>query len=92
MMIDHILFAMENILFFNMFMIIIVDIITLKLISIVIINRTQLYLPGDVLIFVIRWSLIIGWGIILIYLNVVIFADTYNDIYVAVERDLIGSE
>ena len=85
------LLAITDLLYFNLLVIVIVDAVTIKLISIIIKSGTMPFVLEDFLILIIRWSLIIAWVIILIVLNVIILANTYNDFQVTFTNYLIES-
>ncbi len=85
------LLAITDLIYFNLLIIVMVDAVTIKLISIFIKSATMPFMLEDFLILIIRWSLIIAWIIILIVLNVIILANTYNDFQVTFTNYLIGS-
>lgn len=80
MILESTIFKVTDLLYFNLLIIVIVDVLTIKLISIVIKNGTMPFLLEDFLGLIIRWSIIISWVIILIYLNVLVLAGTYNEL------------
>ena len=85
------LFRITELFFFNLLIILMVDAITIKLISVAIQNEKPLCVSYNMLIFVLRYSLILIWIIILIVLNVVVVAYTINDIYFSLANNIIES-
>ena len=76
------LFRITELFFFNLLLILMVDAVTIKLIFVTIENETIPSLLNEITIFEFMiWSIRISWIIILVVLNVVVFVDTYNDIY-----------
>jgi|LGVE01.1.fsa_nt_gb hypothetical protein len=83
------LLRITELFYFSLIVIVIVDAITIKLISVAIQNEKPLCMLEDMLTFVLRYSLIFIWVIILIVLNVVVVAYTINDIYFSLANNII---
>ncbi len=83
------LFRITELFYFSLLVIVMVDAITIKLISVAIQNEKPLCMLDDMLTFVLRYSLILIWVIILIVLNVVVVAYTINDIYFSLANGII---
>ncbi len=86
------LFRITELFYFNLFIIVMVDAVTIKLIFVTIENETIPYMLNEITIFeFVVWSIRISWLIMMVVLNVVVLVDTYNDFQVIFTNYLIES-
>ena len=86
------LFKIMDLFFFNMMIILMLNAVTIKLLFDTIDNEIIPSVLDEFSIFdFVVWSFRILWIIVLIVLNVVVFVDTYNDLYFALANDTIES-